>query len=320
MRKTIHEKLIDSIKLHTPDGENAVDLLTGIIPLSKEAAYRRLRGEIQFTLAEAVRISEKFNLSLDEMAEIDKKDTYLFDIKQFFIGEPFEKYCDLLYSVLSTYKQLKEDPNAMCYFAGHILPPPFYFKYKIISKYSFFKWLYQISYLSGDAKRLQDVSVPEKVLKIQQELYEESLQIPACFVIGDDIIMSLVNDINYFAAIDLLTPDEVIKLKNDIFLMLDDIEKITINTCFLKTGKKVSVYISDAYFYGNYSYIAGTQFQASTIYLYGINQLNCIDPVICENQKLWIESLITYSTLISGSGKLHGTTFFNQQRELLSKI
>ncbi|MDR3061448.1 MAG: hypothetical protein LBU57_04975 [Dysgonamonadaceae bacterium] len=320
MRKTIHEKLIDSIKLHTPEGENTVDFLIGIIPLSKEAAYRRLRGDIQFTLAEAVRISERLNLSLDKIAEIDKKDSYSFHIKQFFTDKPFDKYYSLLYWVQSLYDHIEEIPDTMSYYAGNSLLPPFYFKYKAISKYAFFKWFYQISYTYGTAKRLQDVYIPDKIFEIQQELYEKSLQVPTCYIMGGEMISALVNDISYFTAIDLVTPNEVSELKRDISLMLNDIESITKNNYFPKTGKKALVYISDSYFDGNYNYISGTQFQICRIYLYGINQMICIDPVICENQKLWIESLISHSTLISGSGKLHASVFFNQQRELLLKI
>jgi hypothetical protein len=314
IKQTIHENLIDSIRIHTSKRENPVDLLTSIIPSSKEAAYRRLRGDIPFTLSEAVRISEQLNLSLDEMAGIDKKDTYPFHINPLFIEDPFERYYDLMNSLLSTYRQMRKDPNSFSYYAGHTLLPPFYFRYKALSKYSFFKWLYQISYMYGTVKRLQDVCIPEKIIEIQQELYEESIHVSTCLVFGNEIIFSIANDLNYFTEIELVTPDEATELKKEILLMLDNIEKATQNTCFPKTGKKALIYTSDAFFDGNYSYMSGAQLQISTIYLYGINQLTCNDPSVCKNQKSWIESLIAHSTLISGSGKLHRSIFLNQQK------
>ncbi len=320
MKKTIHEKLIEVLKLHTPEGENAVNTLISLVPMSKEAAYRRLRGEIQFTLTEASRISEKLFMSIDKMVGIDKNGYHMFHIKEFFTDEPFEKYYDQLQSSLSIYKQLKKDPNAVFYFAGNTFLHPFCFKYKFLSRYYFFKWFYQTSYTYGAAKQLEEVVIPQKIIDIQKELFSESLEVNSCSIIGDDIILSLINDLKYFAAIDLIKPHEIDKLKEDLFSMLDDVENTTKDGVYLTTGKKALTYISNAYFDANYSYLSGTNFSASSVYLYGINQLSCIDPVICEHQKLWIDSLIAYSTLISGSGKLQGTLFFNQQRELLNSF
>ncbi len=297
-----------------------VDTLINIIPISKEAGYRRLRGEIQFTLAEAARISEKLSVSIDQLVGIDKKGKHMFHIKQLFTDDPFEKYYDLLKSSLLIYKQMKEDPDAYFYFAGGSLPNIFYFKYPLLSRYTFFRWFYQTSYIHGIAKRFEDVVIPQKIQDIQKEISEASLFVNNDFIIGENIVLSLINDLKYFATIALVKPEDVAELIKEIHMMLDDMEKTTIEGRYTKAGKKVSIYVSNAYFDGNYGYMSGSNFKASIIYLFGINHLSCIDPVICEYQKSWIESLIAYSTLISGSGRLHGIDFFDQQRELLHNI
>ncbi len=320
MKNDIHKELIEVIKLHTTEGENPVDLLTSIIPLSKEAAYRRLRGEINFTLAEVVRISEKLGISLDRIAGIDKKGQHMFHINHFFGDDPFERYYNLLNMSLNVYKQVKKDDTARSYYAGNVLPPAFYFKYKAICKYVFFKWLYIHSDNQGIAKRLQDITIPQKVINIQQEIYREARQVDNYFIWGEDLILPLINDLKYFAVIDMVTEEEIAIIKNEILLLLSDLENTTKNACFPETGKKAVTYISNAYFDATYGYVHSNQFEISTIYLYGINQLNCIDPVICKIQKSWIESLISYSTLISGSGKLSGISFFSQQKALLHEF
>ncbi len=319
MQRTIHGHLIEALKNNTPEGENVVDTLIHIFPMSKEAAYRRLRGDIPFSLAEASRISERLYLSIDRLVGIDKKSIYMFHIKQLFSEDPFNKYYDLLQRCLSVYKQVKKDPGSYFYYACNTLPFGFFFKYQILSKYAFFKWFYQISYTFGKAKQLQDVVIPQKILEIQQEILELSMHVDTCFIFGDEIILSLINDIQYFTSIGLLNPNEVAELKQAILSMLNDMEVLTKNGVF-KTGKKVLIFISNAFFDGSYSYMESTNLNIATIYLYGINQLNCSDSAICEHQKEWINSLIAHSTLISKSGKLQSTIFFNQQREILHTI
>ncbi len=320
MKKTIHQELIEILKFHTPEGENVVDTLININPLSKEAAYRRLRGEIQFTLAETVRIVAQLGISLDKIAGIEKRSQHMFHIKQFFAEDAFDRYYDLLQSSLSVYQRIKKDANASFFFAGNTLPPAFYFKYPLITKYSFFKWFDQMSYLYGSAKQLSEVVIPQKIINIQEQLFQESIALSTTFIIGDEMLLALINDIAYFAAIGLVSDDEMDALKQEIFHMLDDMETLTKQAHFVLTGKPATVYISNAFFDGNYGYLQSDKYQIATLYLYGINQLNCVDPCICENQKTWMQSLIAYSTLISGSGRLSATEFFARKREQVDSI
>ncbi len=319
MLRTVHDYLIEALKLHTSENKNVVDTLIRITPMSKEAAYRRLRGENPFSLSEACRISETLGLSIDKMVGIDKKDNYMFHLTQVFNEDPFEKYCELLEKALLVFDSLKEDPETTFYFAGTRVPNTLYFRYQFLSKYSFFKWFYQASYSHKTTMRLEDVVIPQKVQDIQQKLYQASLRVDSTFIVGDDLILSIINDVKHFASIDLLKPEEVAELKKEVLSLLDDVEELS-KTGSFSTGKKVSLYVSNAYFDCNYCYLTGKRFKASTIYLFGINQLDCIDPVICEYQKQWIDSLVAHSTLISGSGKLQGTIFFDQQRKLLNTI
>ena len=177
-----------------------------------------------------------------------------------------------------------------------------------------------MSYLYGPAKPLKEVKIPKKILDILRQLSYESSFVETYFILGEEMLSALIDDMKYYPAVDLMMPDEVAALKQEVLSGLEHIEMITKKAYFPRTGKEVHVYISNAYFDGNYGYMQGTNFQLSSIYLYGINQMNSTDSDICKTQKAWIQSLIAYSTLISGSGRLQGTEFFSRQRELINTI
>ena len=59
--------LISAMKEKLPQGTNLANLLMDILYIGKEAVYRRLRGEVPFTLAEAAVISQKIGISLDRI-------------------------------------------------------------------------------------------------------------------------------------------------------------------------------------------------------------------------------------------------------------
>ncbi len=63
-RKKIINKIISEIPLHI----KPVDFLSATLDIAKESAYRRLRGEMAFTFEEIVKLSQKLEFSIDELA------------------------------------------------------------------------------------------------------------------------------------------------------------------------------------------------------------------------------------------------------------
>ena len=65
MQNELNTSLIEAVKEKLPLKENLANLLIDTLYIGKEAIYRRLRGEVPFTLEEAALISRKLGVSLD---------------------------------------------------------------------------------------------------------------------------------------------------------------------------------------------------------------------------------------------------------------
>ena len=59
MQNELNTSLIEAVKEKLPLKENLANLLIDTLYIGKEAIYRRLRGEVPFTLEEAALISRK---------------------------------------------------------------------------------------------------------------------------------------------------------------------------------------------------------------------------------------------------------------------
>lgn len=64
MQNELNTSLIEAVKEKLPLKENLANLLIDTLYIGKEAIYRRLRGEVPFTLEEAALISRKLGVSL----------------------------------------------------------------------------------------------------------------------------------------------------------------------------------------------------------------------------------------------------------------
>jgi BetR domain len=74
---SIQQQVFNHLKNSLPPHLSLVDELSGILGISPDSVYRRLRGEKPLTLQELKTICEKYHISLDQMLQL-KSDAVVF--------------------------------------------------------------------------------------------------------------------------------------------------------------------------------------------------------------------------------------------------
>lgn len=91
---------------------NLANTLIDMLYLGKEAVYRRLRGEVPFTLAEAATISQKMGVSLDKLVGSNKGMNAIFDLNIIHYSEPLETYYSIVDNYVKIFQEIKGDPSS----------------------------------------------------------------------------------------------------------------------------------------------------------------------------------------------------------------
>ncbi|WP_065220450.1 MULTISPECIES: helix-turn-helix domain-containing protein [Butyricimonas] len=314
-----NEELIKAMKGKLPGGVNLANTLIDMLYLGKEAVYRRLRGEVPFTLAEAATISQKMGVSLDKLVGSNKGMNAIFDLNIIHYSEPLETYYSIVDNYVKIFQEIKGDPTSVLCTASNIIPQTFYLKYELLSKFRMFKWLYQFEKIDIE-HHFEELQMVDKLLDRQRDFVRESQEFNRTVYIWDSkIFVYLVNDIKYFARTNLISQEYVQKLKKELIQLLDELEEIAVQGVF-KTGKEVSIYIANVNFEATYSYIATSAYRLSLIRLFAINSITSHDENVFRNVKEWVDSLRKYSVLISQSGEIQRIKFFNEQREIINRL
>ncbi|WP_018336055.1 helix-turn-helix domain-containing protein [Butyricimonas synergistica] len=314
-----NEELIKAMKGKLPGGVNLANTLIDMLYLGKEAVYRRLRGEVPFTLAEAATISQKMGVSLDKLVGSNKGMNAIFDLNIIHYSEPLETYYSIVDNYVKIFQEIKGDPTSVLCTASNIIPQTFYLKYELLSKFRMFKWLYQFEKIDIE-HHFEELQMVDKLLDRQRDFVRESQEFNRTVYIWDSkIFVYLVNDIKYFARTNLISQEYVQKLKKELIQLLDELEEIAVQGVF-KTGKEVSIYIANVNFEATYSYIATSAYRLSLIRLFAINSITSHDENVFRNVKEWVDSLRKYSVLISQSGEIQRIKFFNEQREIINGL
>lgn len=314
-----NEELIKAMKEKLPRGVNLANTLIDKLYFGKEAVYRRLRGEVPFTLSEAATISREMGVSLDKLVGSKKGMSAIFDLNVIHYTDPLETYYSIVDNYVKVFQEIKHDPTSVLCTASNIIPQTFYLKYELLSKFRMFKWLYQFEKIDID-NHFEDIEMVDKLLERQREFVRESQEFNRTEYIWDDqLFVYLINDIKYFASVHLISHEYVQKLKKELLQLLDELEEIATRGTF-KTGKEVSIYIANVNFEATYSYIASSSYHVSLIRVFAINSFASHDEAVFKSVKEWIHSLKKFSTLISQSGEMQRIKFFKTQREIIEGL
>ena len=258
-----NSELIKAMNEKLPNGTNLANTLIDMLYLGKEAVYRRLRGEVPFTLAEAATISQKMGVSLDKLAGTNADSNAIFDLNIIRQTDPLETYYSIVDNYVKIFRDLNRDPSSELCTSSNMIPQTFYLKYELLSKFRMFKWIYQFEKIDIE-NHFEDIEIVDKLLEKQREFVRESQEFGHTEYIWDDkLFIYLINDIKYFASVHLISHEYVQKLKKELLQLLDELEGIATRGAF-KTGQEVCIFISNINFEATYSYIASSAYHISS--------------------------------------------------------
>ena len=101
--------IIEAVKTKLPQKDNLANTLMDILYIGKEATYRRLRGEVPFTLAEAAILSRKLGISLDTIIGTSFRENAVFDMNIVDYQNPFKTYFTILDRYVKLFHTIKGD-------------------------------------------------------------------------------------------------------------------------------------------------------------------------------------------------------------------
>ena len=132
MTNNPNANLIEAMKEKLPLKGQLADMLMDTLYIGKEAVYRRLRGEVPFTLQESALISRKLGISLDKIIGLSFKSNAMFNINIVDYDEAFESYYNILEKYVSLINTMPDDPNSVMGTSANIIPQTLYLKHELL--------------------------------------------------------------------------------------------------------------------------------------------------------------------------------------------
>ncbi len=310
------------MQAHLPKGTSLAAMLMELLSLSRESIYRRLRGEILFTVDELIKISQELGFSLDNLAAeskgTDKTKWAVTNVDTLFSASTYlEQYLKRMQYLLQTFGNMIKYPHAKERIATNLLPYSFTLLYEKLTLFRHYNWMYLSQGVKPDFY-LSDLVLPKEIKRFEKKVIEHIQNIPeVLYILDRNIFYTMVQDINYFFRRGLISEDELLQLKEELLDLLNTMEKITYTGNLSNKKTKIDIYISDKTLDSTYVHLEYDSTEYSFLWLYFIDYMIFQNPKICQKQKNWIELLKRYSTHITQTGEIQRFEFFKEQRELI---
>ncbi|MBK5722857.1 hypothetical protein JGH11_18460 [Dysgonomonas sp. Marseille-P4677] len=308
--------ILNAIRDFLPENVNPAVFLMEVLHIERSAAYRRLRGEICFTLGEASIIAKRLELSLDLIIgadDLEKITFFRMCITEF--ETPNETDYKLLEDHVNLVRLAELDPSSRLMISVNSLPQQIFLQYKNLLQFYLLKWMYQDERKQTIAYR--NIKVPDRIYQIFKNSFKAHIQFKEThYVLDNYIFLHLINELEYFYSIGLIDNDDKKAILEDTYRVLNYLENIC-ETGKYENGNNANIYVSSLNFNKSCYTLKIFNHYISIIEACVFNGLGANDKKNFEIVNGWIQSRCKMSTNITCCGEQQRIEFFNKQRQLL---
>lgn len=212
------------IKALLPPHISMVDELAGLLNISNDSAYRRIRGDKPITLDEMQKLATHFKLSLDQFLHL-QSDTFIFNGKLANAGDhTFEKW---LADTLAQLRYINQFQHKHMYYLAKDIPLMQQF---LVPELIIFKsFLWRRSILHYDSLKnlkfsLSHFEAPH--VELATKIVNEYNQLPSTEIWNIESINSTIRQIEFYRESDMFqSEDDISKLYAAVLKLIDHLEK-----------------------------------------------------------------------------------------------
>lgn len=323
MRDEWNKLLIDRILSKIPAHINPVNYLADKLNLSKESVYRRIKGEVSFTLDDIFILSADLCVSLDEIMYVSGSKDFrsrpvLFDFRSKNILDPKQLFFEIFSIYENGLKNMRHVKTEVVLAVNHLM---------IFStvhldhlfRFHYYKWVHQFQHKPLKF-RLADIEIPEEITALRERIKSDGIFVgDNTYILDRNFLKNSLLEVQYYYKRKLISDEELLLIQNDFSSYVDMIEgmvKEKIKSPIFSSHIYVPVFrIESSGLYFKHGNTEGCHF-----WIYSGSYTESKDCEVCKVYRTFLYSLKKYSTLITGCNEVFQAAFIDQQRQYVKNL
>jgi len=321
----LQSSILDAVKNAIPASTSLADELADCLSVSKDSAYRRIRGETLFDIADIEKLTKKYGLSLDSFFGL-KKSAVPFSMQSINLTDfTFIDYFKSIEKNLSIISAI--DPKHL-YYSARDIPIFHYFQLPELSKFKIYFWLkYYLNHPLLSNVKFDSDNLPEMLDRfsdLPKRIWSLYLKIPSTEIWTYETTNITLRQIEFARQSGIIEQESCERLCRQFKSMLLHIEKeaaqgnkFTINSKATLEGAEYNIYFNEVAI-GDNSILFKMGEKKMAFNTYGtLNYMSTGDEAYTSYIDAHFKSTMKNSTLISATSEKIRSSFFNN---LTSKV
>lgn len=312
----IQSTFLDQIKKNLPPNNSFADELAELLTISRDSAYRRIRGETILSLEEVSILSRRFGVSVDAFLS-PQTENVSFQIRYFDeTNFSFEKWLRSILGHLETFISFPEIKKDLIYNAKD-LPILHYFQFPRLTAFKMYFWMKSFGQSKYNTGKYHAEEVSKELIAVGQKIWERYASISSTEIITNEMLNITLRQIEYAHESGMfIQKHEAKDLLEDCRLLAAHL-KTQVLQGFKSTygeetkGGKFEVYINDVLIGDNTILFRLGEKRITFITPNGFNILTTSQDFFGRLTEANMENLKSKSVLISATAEKERNRFFN---------
>ena len=315
---TFQNKIFDQILSKYLRRVDAVDEISKLLNVGRDAVYRRMRGDTILSPEELLQIATAHHLSLDALIH-DQNDTVFCQYNAF--QKRIATFREYLENVQRTIVEVHKLPDSHFYYASQDIPIFHFMYYPTLTAFKLYAWgltTWGFEYLEN--RKFHSSLIPPSDLSLTEEIVKTYNQLPSSEIWSLSMVDNTLNQIEYISTIDRFEEPE------DALMMCDQVKNLVQHMREMATeGHKFSpqggvsgksavfnLYQNELVATNNMLLVKTPTGSMAITAFCDPNFLSTQDARLCEYTEEWLNNIISKSSSISKHSDRNRNHFFNR--------
>jgi hypothetical protein len=309
----IQSIFLEQVRTRLPENVSFADELGELLSISRDSAYRRIRGETVLSLGEARTLYHKFGISLDELfANASEMVTFhrrVVTHKEYNL----DKWQN---SILKNLEYLAGYAEKQLIFSAKDIPVFHYFRTRELSAFKHFFWMKTlIGYPDFEKKKYTPEAVPISLLYTAEKVWKKYSALPSTEIWNEEAVYDTLKQIEFYHECSFFEdPSQAGLLCDHLVQLLDAVEAEAADGV-KSAGGTFQLYKNDILIADNSVFARMGDKRCVYVNQNTLNLLLTLQEPFCSQTESYLNNLITKSTLISKTAERERSQFFNKMKK-----
>jgi len=315
----IQSAFLEQVKKRIAPNLSLAEEMAEALNISRDSAYRRIRGETVLSLDEVSILRNQYGVSVDSIlsnsGEMVSFHCRMVDSQNF----TFDKW---LTSILTSLETLLPLPDKQIIYFAKDTPVFYYFNSPLLGPFKMFFWMNSV--LRKEDYRGVKFSpelVPRDLITLGERIWKRYTEIPKIEIWSEETLNVTLRQIEFYHECGFLAdPKYALQLCDEYLLIIKEIRGWATVGYKEKADFKFNLYKNDLLIGDNTIFFRMGDKRATFIPYNTLNILTTTHEGFCKQTEDYLVNLTTKSILISTTGEKDRNKFFNLMEEKIQHV